>query len=70
MASNVFFNISHKEDIFSIEIKDNGNGFDSNKLKSGYGIRNMKKRAEKIGAEFNISSGSGEGTKVALSVRI
>jgi signal transduction histidine kinase len=70
MASNVFFSISHKEGIFSIEIKDNGQGFDSNKLKSGYGIRNMKKRAEKIGAEFDISSGSGEGTKISLSVRI
>lgn len=70
MASNAFFTISYKDNILTIGIKDDGEGFDINKLKAGYGIRNMKKRAEKIGAEFEISSKPGEGTYIVMSIKI
>ena len=49
----------------AMEISDNGNGFDIQNFKPGYGIQNMKQRAEEMGAEFVLTS-----TEKGTSVRI
>lgn len=57
-----------------IEITDNGKGFDltplneNDKSNFGLGIRNMHNRAKLIGADFNMNSTIGEGTKVAITI--
>ena len=58
-------------------IKDNGVGFDlqhetkENKLTlSGNGLKNMKMRAEEMTGNLLISSGSGKGTEIQLSIPI
>lgn len=48
----------------SVEIKDNGNG-NIQLHKSGRGLKNMRRRAEQIGAKFNIES-QATGTTVSL----
>jgi signal transduction histidine kinase len=49
----------------AMEISDNGNGFDIQNFKPGYGIQNMKQRAEEMGAEFVLTS-----TEKGTSVRV
>jgi signal transduction histidine kinase len=52
---------------FSIE--DDGCGFDTNNTQvKGYGLRNMAKRAEGLGAAFEIQSQEGIGTRINLDI--
>jgi NarL family two-component system sensor histidine kinase LiaS len=54
---------------YSLQIEDNGAGFDPSAVKAGsYGLATMKERAEKLGGSFEISSRPGMG--VSLKVRI
>jgi len=49
-------------------IKDNGSGFNLNNLPPGsMGLGIMEERAQAIGADYNILSQEGEGTKIELS---
>ena len=43
-------------DAFGLEVADNGYGFDTNNFKHGYGIQNMKQRAEEMSAVFILTS--------------
>ena len=50
-----------------LEIKDNGIGFDTAKVKpTSMGMRIMRERAEAIQAQFNITSSPGQGTTVSV----
>jgi two-component system, sensor histidine kinase LadS len=66
---------------FQFHLKDDGVGFDFNEntvtpsrdddesVKGGYGIKNMKARAEEIGAGFIIVSELGKGTTVEITIQ-
>jgi signal transduction histidine kinase len=58
--------------IFALEIKDNGIGFNVNEKKksksAGMGLAGMQKRALQIGAEFNILSSPNVGTSVTIKL--
>lgn len=41
----------------SFTVSDNGDGFDLTNYSPGYGVQNMKQRAEEMGADFAINSG-------------
>jgi signal transduction histidine kinase len=75
-ASFIETRIQFTADKVRISVKDNGKGFDlslpndSNSSAPGLGIRNMHNRAKLIGADFNISSSTGNGTEVSLVVPI
>jgi signal transduction histidine kinase len=53
-------------------VRDNGRGINAQVLETGreghWGLPGMRERAEKIGATLTVSSGSGIGTEVDLSV--
>jgi len=49
-----------------ILIHDNGIGFDAEKIKSGNGLKNMKKRMEKLNGTFNCLNNSG--TQINLQI--
>ena len=49
-----------------IHFTDNGNGFDEKVVEKGNGLNNIKRRAEKIGGSFRISSSEGLGTACSL----
>jgi len=51
-----------------IEISDNGKGFDTNETVQGYGLRNMKNRANEMHAGLTIVSKKEKGTSVSLTV--
>jgi len=56
-------------DSLNVIIKDNGSGFDVEKSKhNGYGLTNMQKRADNMGADFQLESSPGQETKITLSI--
>lgn len=67
-AKKVDIRIVFTEELLNITVIDNGKGFDTTQLTYtgnspfGLGLRNMKNRAQLIGADFSISSIPGTGT--------
>jgi len=68
-ARNVSVNLKQTRLNVILEIKDDGQGFDIKKLDdSGLGLRNMKERAAQANGKFKISSKTGVGTQIVVSV--
>lgn len=68
MASLVTISGKFTRDAFTLEISDNGKGFDpesKNRLTT-FGLNNMKSRAEELGATFEVSSKEGFGTRIMV----
>ena len=55
---------------FFIEIKDDGHGFDFEKIKRGEGLQNMTRRAAEIGGELKFETAEGRGTQVLVEVPV
>ncbi|UOE39848.1 sensor histidine kinase [Chryseobacterium suipulveris] len=55
------------EDMITIEISDNGVGFDQNTMYNGSGLENMQNRAKLINSEFHIESSENRGTKITIN---
>ena len=69
-AKNIAIVMALEGSRLSMEIKDDGKGFDSSQQFSGNGINNMHSRAADINAELSIISQSGQGTLVRLQLSI
>jgi len=62
---------SQDQHVFSVRISDNGNGFEIGKptrTTGGNGLKNMRQRAEKIGAKYKIISDKEKGTTISLDI--
>ncbi|MBP0904615.1 tetratricopeptide repeat protein [Mariniflexile gromovii] len=68
-AKNVTINFSINNGDLTMTIKDDGIGFNIKRKKKGIGIKNMKSRAEKINAVFNIYSKVNEGTIIEIKIQ-
>ena len=66
-AENLEITLNYLEDKLSIEVKDDGNGFNIKSAEKGSGLINMEKRAELINASFNLNSEINKGTKLTIS---
>lgn len=64
-ATEIFIGFQTAENEFVLEIKDNGIGFNP-ESKNGNGLRNMKKRAEEIGGNFELFSTDGTLIKIRI----
>lgn len=54
-----------------LRVQDNGCGFNSElPLKAGYGLLNMRERADSIGADLLITSQPGQGTIIEIAVSV
>ncbi len=62
--------ILKQENFVTLQLTDDGIGFNENKIKKGIGIKNMSQRANAIKAELNVSSEIGKGTTVQLKIPI
>ncbi len=62
--------INIKKNILEIIFTDNGKGFEIEKIKFGNGLKNIKKRADAIGAKLDYFSKLGKGTKITFNGRI
>lgn len=66
-AKNISFEVKQEIDHLTIEIRDDGSGFENNLECSGSGLLNMNKRAKKSGFKLNIETTLLNGTKIAIS---
>jgi signal transduction histidine kinase len=69
-ADKATFSIKGEKNYLTMLIRDNGKGFDTKQSPNGNGLKNMKKRAEEIGAWFMIDSLPGNGTTIELKIAI
>ena len=67
-AKNVVITITQSEAFLSVEIKDNGIGFDLTARKEGIGLKNMRERTQEMGGLFSIVSQPEKGTKINLQL--
>ena len=58
-ASEVNIDLKYAEKTFTVKVKDNGTGFDPEQVKRGNGLKNMKMRANRIGANLQFVSSGG-----------
>jgi ligand-binding sensor domain-containing protein/signal transduction histidine kinase len=65
-AKNVSFTLKEEEDMFLMELKDDGKGFILSEIEKLNGIRNMRSRAERMQATVNVKSSPGSGTIISL----
>ena len=54
--------LNDASNLFKIEIRDNGRGFEHSHASDGWGLRNMQRRAHRLGSELIIESEIGKGT--------
>jgi signal transduction histidine kinase len=69
-ADEVTIDLNQQEGSLILNITDNGIGFDEEKIKSGNGLGNMRKRTESLGGEIEIHSKRTEGTTVRLEIPV
>ena len=70
-ATEVFLQVSEDAGKILIELRDNGCGFDTRRQSSGhYGLGNMRKRSDEIGAGLVVRSTPGGGTVVQLTLSV
>ena len=67
-AASVAIRAAYSATAFTMEVADDGHGFDTAARKGGFGIRNMQGRAELIGGSFAIVSTPGSGTTVTITL--
>ena len=65
-GKNIYVSLRKKEDQIAIEIKDDGKGFDRNRIHQGNGLNNMYARATDLSASFTIDSSKDQGTDIRL----
>ena len=70
-ASEIRVELRYETEQCILQIKDNGQGFESSSLAvgRGFGLLGMTERAERIGAELTIQSHLGQGTEILVRVQ-
>ena len=63
-ATKVSIDINVSEENFGFEVKDNGIGFDLQKVSSGIGVNSLRSRAEELNGSVDIISKPGNGTLI------
>jgi signal transduction histidine kinase len=70
-ASRVSLFLDANERQVTLEIQDDGVGFDAQGSFPGHlGLRSMRERAERLGGEFELESAPGEGTRIGVFIPI
>lgn len=69
-ASYLHVSLSLEEKQLSVQVIDNGKGFEVNKKTNGIGLRTIQQRADAIGAKVEIDSKIGKGTHLKVTVLV
>ena len=69
-ASEVTVRIALDDSRLTVEIADNGRGFDVRHASAGYGLSHMRERVERLGGELAVLSAPTEGTRVVATVQL
>ena len=70
-ATRIELSLFNKDEVITLEVRDNGKGFDPNGDFPGHlGLKSMRERVANIGGLFHITSQPGEGTVVTVHVTL
>lgn len=69
-ANAIEMNVTNGKERMEITIRDNGKGFNKEKISAGAGLRNLENRARMIAADLMIESEPGHGTTITISVKL
>jgi len=69
-ANKVEIDLYQQNQTLILRVKDNGQGFDEQKIKAGNGLRNQRERAKEINGSFTVNSQNGQGTELELRLPI
>jgi two-component system, NarL family, sensor histidine kinase UhpB len=69
-AKNAIVKIDIEGKLVSMQIKDDGKGFDVSGNNTGNGLQNMKQRTKVMGGSLDIVSKSGEGTAINFQMKM
>ncbi|WP_405606100.1 ATP-binding protein [Polaribacter sp. Asnod1-A03] len=69
-AEKVLVIFSIKNTFLTLQIKDDGNGFESKKSKKGIGLKNIKSRIDKLNGKLQITSTKNKGTLLDIQIPI
>ncbi|TSA15752.1 hypothetical protein D4R75_14525 [bacterium] len=69
-ASSVAISIGLEDGSFTLEVRDNGIGFDLQTAPMGNGLINLRRRADALKGDLHIESIKNEGTRILVSARI
>jgi signal transduction histidine kinase len=70
-ARRVWVTVSYMDDVVTMDVRDDGAGFDPNAQRErsdGFGLTSMRQRIERAGGTLAVESASGEGTTVSATV--
>jgi len=67
-ATKVEINLSEKENLLLIEIKDNGKGFNTKLNYKGIGLKNIQSRAKTLNGKVEFISSLGNGTQIKMKI--
>jgi two-component system sensor histidine kinase UhpB len=68
-ASRAAITLANEKDYIKLRIQDDGVGFDMAGDTIGNGLKNMKRRADEMKAQFKIESSKGNGTQIELILK-
>ncbi len=67
-ATRVAISLSFQDDQMTLDIVDDGRGFDPTAASSGFGLASMRARAVELGGQLHVESSPGEGTAIAVAL--
>lgn len=67
-ATNVAMYVRDQQDVLTVDIRDNGSGFEVGKQRTGNGLHNIHERMTESGGSVAIESSPGEGTRIVLTI--
>jgi signal transduction histidine kinase len=67
-ASHVCLRSSSTAEFLTIELSDNGHGFDTTQPTAGFGFQGMRERLQLIGGSLHIDSSQTQGTQLRLKI--
>ena len=69
-ATEVLINLTLNENIISLQIKDNGRGFDPKAKSGGIGLENIRRRARLFQGDFHLNTAPGKGCEVLVELAL
>jgi signal transduction histidine kinase len=71
-ARSVSVSLHRNKETITLEIADDGQGFDPEKVEEhfGFGLRGMEERAARMGGNLEVESSPGQGTRIKVEVSI
>ena len=69
-ARKVQINLSQSSRELTLDISDDGIGFDSSAAHEGHGLASLRQRAIKLGGKLRITTAPGKGTQIVLTAKL